>query len=57
MTENIMLVIEAGVAIVPGVCDRNGHRRKQREGVPGRRGKYDQSKIKEEEEAKALEPS
>ena len=31
MTENIILVIEAGGAIVPGVCDRNGHRRKKRE--------------------------
>ena len=56
MTENIILVIEAGGAIVPGVCDRNGHRRKQREGVPDRRGKYDRSKIKEEEEAETLEP-
>ena len=55
MTENIMLVIEAGVAIVPGVCDRNGHRRKQREGVPDRRGRYNWSKINKEEEAKALD--
>ena len=55
MTENIMLVIEAGGAIVPGVCDRNGHRRKQREGVPDRRGKYDRSIINENEEAKALD--
>ena len=34
MTENIILVIEAGGAIGPGVCDSNGHRRERRERVP-----------------------
>ena len=45
MTENIILVIEAGGAIVPGVCDRTGHRRKKREGEPDCRGKYYSSTI------------
>ena len=40
---------------MPGVCDRNGRRRKRHEGKPDRRGKYDRSKINEEEEAEALD--
>ena len=31
LKENLLLVVEADGAVVPGVCDRNGHRRKKNE--------------------------
>ena len=55
MVENIQLVVEAGGAQVPGVCDRNGHRRSPRAGKNDHRGKYDCSKMNIEEEAEAME--
>ena len=53
--ENIELVVEAGGAIVPGVCDRNGHRRTQRADGLDRRGKYDRDKMDSSQVPEGLE--
>ena len=55
MVENIQLVVEAGGAQVPGVCDRNGHRRIICAGKNDRRGRYDRSKMERDQEAEALD--
>ena len=40
---------------MPGVCDRNGHRRKKRAGESDRRGRYDRSEMELNPEPEGLD--